>query len=130
MVADVVVIAIAVAVMDIIVVAIVAEVMVIIVVKAEKGIKMKKVLGTQSMVGKNVFIRTVTHYYTGKLLALTKEEFILGNAAWIADTGRWAEALATGTLSEVEPYPDLCIVSRGAIVDISPWKHELPRETK
>jgi hypothetical protein len=54
----------------------------------------------------------------------------LSDAAWIADTGRWSAALATGKLSEVEPYPDLCIVSRAAIVDVAPWLHPLPRDVR
>ena len=60
-----------------------------------------------------------------------KDGFLtLDDAAWIADSGRWAAALATGSLSEVEPFPGSVMVSMGAVVDVSPWKHALPRETK
>jgi hypothetical protein len=57
---------------------------------------------------------------------------VLADAAWIADTGRWSTALATGRLHEVEPYPGegLCIVSRAAIVDVAVWDHPLPREVR
>lgn len=82
-------------------------------------------------VGKSVFIRTVTMSYTGQLLRVTAGELVIGNAAWIADSGRWAEALRTGNLNEVEPYPDGdVIVSRASVVDVSPWAHPLPRTTK
>ena len=82
-------------------------------------------------IGKNYFIRTVTFYYTGKLVRVTAQELVLEQAAWIADTGRFAQALATGDFSEVEPYPahDL-IVGRGAVVDawLADWK--LPTQQK
>lgn len=81
-------------------------------------------------VGQAVLIRTVTHYYTGRILTFTKEEIVLSEAAWIADTGRFAAALKDGTLSEVEPYCDVVSVNRGAVVDITTWRHDLPRNTK
>ena len=81
-------------------------------------------------VGDNVFIRTVTYHYTGKIAAITPGEIVLSDAAWIADSGRFHVALATGTLSEVEPYPAGVVISRGAIVDVSPWAHPLPRVAK
>ena len=67
--------------------------------------------------GKNYFIRTVTHYYTGRLVRVTAQELVLEDAAWIADTGRFANALETGELQEVEPFPvGQVIVGRGAVV--------------
>ena len=77
-----------------------------------------------------VLVRTVTHYYTGNLTEVSDGELRLTDAAWIADTGRFSEALKTGVMSEVEPYPDDVILSRGAVVDVCAWKHNLPRETK
>lgn len=79
-----------------------------------------------SLIGKKVFIRTVTNFYTG-LLDSCAEYLHLGDAAWIADTGRFADALATGKLNEVEPYPADCWVAAGSVVDISEWRHDLPR---
>ena len=88
----------------------------------------KKTMSPMS-VGRKVFIRTVTHYYTGMVSLVTKEEVVLTEAAWVADTGRFAEALRTGSLTEVEPYPDGPVsINRGAIVDVSVWAHDLPRE--
>lgn len=86
--------------------------------------------GLESYVGKKVFVRTVTFHYTGLLSALTPDMLVLDDAAWIADSGRFADALVTGSLSEVEPYPGQVLVSRGAIVDVSEWKLALPREQK
>jgi hypothetical protein len=81
-------------------------------------------------VGACFLIRTVTHYYTGRVKALTATDVVLGEAAWIPDTGRYHEALRTGVLREVEPYPDEVIVSLTAIVDAARWDHPLPREPK
>ena len=81
-------------------------------------------------VGKNVFIRTVTMHFTGHVETVTDSDIVLSKAAWIADSGRFSDALKTGTLSEVEPYPETVTVARGGIIDISPWNHELPREKK
>jgi len=81
-------------------------------------------------IGTAVFIRTVTYHYTGRVLAKDDGFVTLGDAAWIADSGRFARALSDGTLNEVEPYPDQVQVALSAIVDVSPWQHDLPRRTK
>lgn len=81
-------------------------------------------------VGNNVLIRTVTHYQTGKIVALNPLEIVLIDAAWIADTGRFHEALRTGKLNEVEPYVGAVSVNRGAVVDVTDWVSALPLETK
>jgi hypothetical protein len=82
----------------------------------------KKAVGWK--IGKLYFIRTVTMYLVGELIAFDDHELILRDAAWVADTGRFAEAMRTGSLREVEPYPDgEVLVGRGAIVDAAPWPH-------
>lgn len=70
-------------------------------------------------IGKNYFIRTVTHHYTGRLEAVYPNELLLSSAAWIADDGRFADAVASVSFSEVEPYPSGkdVIIGRGAILD-------------
>lgn len=81
-------------------------------------------------VGNAVLVRCVTHYYTGRVVEVTAEHVILTDAAWIADTGRFAASLTSGTLDEVEPYPDPVSIARGAIVDATLWRHALPRTVK
>lgn len=80
----------------------------------------------------NVFIRTVTHYFTGRVEKVTKSWIYLSSAAWIADTGRFADAMKKGSLNEIEPYPDNAIirVNRDGIIDIASWAHALPRVQK
>ena len=78
--------------------------------------------------GQNYFIRTVTMYLVGELIAIDDHEITLKDAAWIADTGRFSDAMKTGKCAEVEPYPEgLMVVGRGALVDAGLWLHPLPR---
>ena len=78
-------------------------------------------------VGQAYFLRTVTNYYTGRVVAVTDCEVTLEDAAWIADTGRFGDFLTSGNPIEVEPYPHGVTVCRGAIVDYCPWVHALPK---
>lgn len=80
--------------------------------------------------GKSYLIRGVTMYYTGCLVKVTETDLVLEDAAWIADTGRFADALKSAELNEVEPYENPVIVSRGSIVDATIWNHPLPRTQK
>jgi hypothetical protein len=80
--------------------------------------------------GKNYLIRTVTMINTGRLVEVTEHELVLEDAAWIADTGRFAQALATSEFSEVEPFPEgRVIVGRGSVIDAVQIK-TLPRKQK
>jgi hypothetical protein len=81
-------------------------------------------------VGNNVFIRTVTHHYTGHIVKLTDIEVVLIEAAWIADDGRFSTMLQKGTPTEVEPYISPVAIGRGAILDTTDWTHELPKVQK
>jgi hypothetical protein len=79
--------------------------------------------------GKKYFIRTVTNYLTGRLVEVTGQELVIEDAAWIADTGRFADALKKAKFSEVEPYPDgRVIIGRGSVIDACEWTRGLPRE--
>jgi hypothetical protein len=79
-------------------------------------------------IGQLYLVCTVTRYLLGRLEHVGDHEIVLSDCAWVADTGRFSEALRTGKLSEVEPYPDgPVIVGRGAIVDASEWHGEAQR---
>jgi hypothetical protein len=82
-------------------------------------------------IGKGYLIRTVTMINTGRLVAVTKQELVLEDAAWIADTGRFSNALNSGDFNEVEPYPEgRVIIGRGAVIDAVQLKTALPRVQK
>jgi hypothetical protein len=77
--------------------------------------------------GSTVLIRTVTMTLTGRVVRRDKEFIELEDPAWIADTGRFADALRTGNLNEVEPTESNVLVGIGSIVDVWHWEHALPR---
>ena len=81
-------------------------------------------------IGKNYLIRTVTMIQTGKLVAVTNQELVLEDAAWIVDTGRFNECLKDGSFNEVEPFPGRIIVGRGSVIDATEFNHQLPRSVK
>ena len=69
-------------------------------------------------IGKNYLIRTVTMIDSGRLVAVTEHELVLEDAAWIADTGRFADAVAKAEFNEVEPFPTgKVIIGRGSVID-------------
>ena len=68
-------------------------------------------------IGKVYAFRTITMIYTGRLKAISKQEFLVDEAAWIPETERWADFAATGAHKEAEPYTKPVIISRGALLD-------------
>lgn len=81
-------------------------------------------------VGDRVFIRTVTHYHTGKINRIVGKFLVLKDASWIPDTGRFMQCVETGNLSECEPVTCEVTVNTDTIVDSYPWRHPLPRDQK
>ena len=77
--------------------------------------------------GDAYFIRTVTSFFTGKLVCIDGPELIFTDCAWIADTGRFADAMKTGNVNEAEPFPkdQPVLVNRESIVDATLWTHQL-----
>jgi hypothetical protein len=80
--------------------------------------------------GKAYLIRTATMTDVGEVEGIYPGFLKLRNASWVADTGRFYDALKSGTLQEVEPFPDGCIVALGGIIDAAPWTHPLPLKQK
>jgi hypothetical protein len=85
-------------------------------------------------IGKAYLFRLATVYDTGRLVAVTPQELVIEDAAWIADTGRFADALSKAVFGEVEPFPNgRVIIGRGAIVDAccpDALQSTLPRSQK
>ena len=88
--------------------------------------------GSAYVIGRNYLFRTVTHIVTGKLLRIHSDGLVVTDAAWIADTGRYAQAVATGSFSEVEPYPDGAevVINAASMIDAVEIKGALPRSQK
>ena len=85
----------------------------------------------EDFVGKKLFIRTVTYHLTGEVKEIigfgTVKFFHLKNASWIADSGRFEQAIKDGELNEVEPVGE-AFVNVNSITDMFPWKHKLPNK--
>lgn len=101
----------------------------------KNSLKSSKVIeldGTESVweIGLNYLIRTVTMIQLGTLVKVTDKELVLSNACWVADTGRFTQALEKGTLNEVEMFQRNVIVSRGGIIDATEWLTNLPKTQK
>ena len=85
----------------------------------EDGTETKPIdAGSPWVIGKKYFVRTVTMHLTGELVFVGPHELVLKDAAWIADSGRFNEAVRDITkCDEVEPFAAPVIIGRGAIVD-------------
>jgi len=81
-------------------------------------------------IGQSYFIRTATYHCTGKVKAIKSHFLVLEDGAWIADSGRFNEAINNGSLSEVEPVNVEMGVNIDSIIDYFVWNHPLPREVK
>ena len=85
-------------------------------------------------IGKNYFIRTVTMFYVGKLKAVYNDTLVLSEASWVANSGRFHNALKFGlelvSESEIEPFIDDALISRGALVDATVYNFPLPTTQK
>ncbi len=63
--------------------------------KATKTAKTTKTV-TILRLGASVFIRTVTHYHIGRVVALDGDLIQLEDACWVPDTERWMQTLKDG----------------------------------
>jgi hypothetical protein len=81
-------------------------------------------------VGDAIVIRTVTMIQVGRVERIGRDFIVLVGGGWVADTGRFSEFLAAGTMNEFEKAPSWMLVGRGAICDVFPWAHDLPKATK
>jgi hypothetical protein len=97
--------------------------------KVVKTAKVAKAQRRAFEVGKAYFIRTVTYHLVGELTAIVEGFLLLKDASWVADSGRFMQAIKHGTLNEVEPVGD-ALVNIDTITDAFPWVHALPTGQK
>ena len=76
-----------------------------------------------------VFLRTVTYHLIGQIVARDGDWLELSTASWVADSGRFGEAITTGQLSEIE-YVGTAYVNLATVTDAFPWAHDLPTKSK
>ena len=83
-----------------------------------------------NLVGNSYFFRTVTYHLIGKVVAQYADGLIeLEGASWVADSGRFMQAIKSGTLNEVEPVGK-AYINPNSVTDFFPWVHALPVEQK
>lgn len=87
----------------------------------------KDITDLKDMVGEKYFFRTVSYHMTGRVKKLIGNIVELENASWIADSGRFMQAIKEGKLSEVEPV-GRAYINLATVVDFFPWKHALPEK--
>ncbi len=75
-------------------------------------------------VGKAYFLRTVTYHLIGRVKAICGNFIELENASWVADSGRFMQAITEGKLNEIEPVGQ-AFVNTDSITDAFPWVHSL-----
>jgi hypothetical protein len=82
------------------------------------------------VVGRNVLCMTATHYWIGRVVGFDSLSIGLADSSWVPSVGRHHEALAKGTLDEVEPNgaEPIEIPRLGTVV--LPWSHKLPTKAK
>ena len=85
--------------------------------------------GLDDLVGKKWFFRTVTYHLVGKVEKVFGNFVQLSTASWVADSGRFMNAIKEGTLSEVEPV-GTAFLNLQSVTDFFPWNHKLPTEQK
>ena len=96
--------------------------------KAECG-EEKDINTYEELVGGKFFFRTVTYHTVGEVVKIIGRFVQLKDASWVADSGRFMNAIKDGTLDEVEPVGE-AFVNLDTVVDIFPWTHPLPTEQK
>jgi hypothetical protein len=82
------------------------------------------------LVGNAYFFRTVTYHLVGKVVAEHPNNILeLDGASWVADSGRFMQAIKNGSLNEVEPVGK-AYINLKSVTDFFPWVHPLPTEQK
>ena len=80
-------------------------------------------------VGKSYFFRTVTYHLIGEVVTIEGTFVELKDASWVADSGRFMNAITEGKLNEVEPV-GIAYLNMDSVTDYFPWVHPLPKEQK
>jgi hypothetical protein len=83
----------------------------------------------KDLIGKKFFFRTVTYHLVGEVVGQLGQFLRLQEASWVAESGRFMNAIQDGVLNEVEPV-GIAFINMETVTDFFPWKHGLPKEQK
>lgn len=85
-------------------------------------------------INKQYLMRTIGYHWIGRVQSIVGRFLILEEASWVADTGRYSEALdgKIGELqsSELEPSPRPVIINTDHITDAVEYPFKIPRGVK
>src|SRR3990167_8431007 len=90
---------------------------------------LKEIKSYEDLIGGKFFFRTVTYHAVGEVKAIVGRFAVLEQASWVADSGRFMNAIKDGELKEVEPVGEM-FLNLDTVVDFFPWKNKLPTEQK
>ena len=100
-------------------------------IKDQLGEDTVEINAISDMVGKKVFLRTVTYHLLGEVKKVVGELIFLKNASWIADSKRFGEAIKNGFTPEAEiEYLGEWFVNKASLTDGGFWKHSLPTKSQ
>ena len=95
----------------------------------EQLVGSKEICALDDMVNQCFFFRTVTFHLVGRVVRRVGQWIVLDSASWVADSGRFMQAIKDGTLNEVEPV-GRAYVNMESVTDFFPWAHALPEKQK
>jgi len=90
---------------------------------------MKDLTSLDDLVGEKWFFRTVTYHLVGRVKKRIGNFYELEDASWVADSGRFMNAIKDGELNEVEPV-GRALINLDSVTDAFPWVHPLPIKQK
>ena len=83
----------------------------------------------KDLIGKKLFIRTVTFHFVGEVTKVFGSFLQMKNTVWVADSGRFMQAIKEGSLKEYEEIGDW-FVNLETVSDFGEWKHSIPKGQK
>lgn len=93
--------------------------------------QVEEVNSYNDLVGKKVFLRTVTYHLVGEVVKIVGDLMFLKKATWVADSRRFSEAVKNGFSNEAElEYVGDWFVNIKAITDGGIWKHKLTEKSQ
>jgi hypothetical protein len=84
-------------------------------------------LGWPIYVGGTYLFRTAVHNYIGRVLQFNHVCIVIEGGG-LAVSGRWHEMLLNGKVDEYEPFVEPFAFSTDLLADVTPWRHEIPKE--
>ena len=98
-------------------------------IKDQIGYDFKEIDSLEDLIGGKFFFRTITYHMLGRVKKVSGKIITLESSSWIADSGRFSDAIKKGELNEVEPVGE-SYLNFDSVVDFFAWKHDLPKEQK